>query len=446
MGKATGVFLILAGIGTAALVLPAVDKDAERQLADVVRIATGATIQGAPGPMQTAPAQVAPAQRAAGTQKNPEQSAVAKIKPSQLPNSQPVTPTATASPAGEIVAPSRQRASTSDDKSEPAGKTFSAAMPAEIAASQAQIDTAPTPQPMTRNATTAAAKPSDLQARTGLTRDIQRELKRVGCYDGEVNGEWSPGTRRAMKSFIERVNAALPTDEPDHILRTMVQGHPGNACGKSCPTGQSTSSDGRCLPTAIIAQHNNPNTRTARPTEPVMPRRDKELAAALPLPAPAPIPAPRSLEKAAVPKSTWETTIAMAPPPIEGRMAIGGPAVKPAPAADIVNQPPSVATPSSKLPLLPGAIAALEDDKPELRSPVLPSTERIDSEEQRGVARSKPQNERSVRQAVARRPPPEAFKFPPPSYVGAMQSRVYYQRSERSSFGVHVYDRMTNMR
>jgi len=45
MGKATGVFLILAGIGTATLVLPAVDKDAEKQLADVVRIATGATRQ-----------------------------------------------------------------------------------------------------------------------------------------------------------------------------------------------------------------------------------------------------------------------------------------------------------------------------------------------------------------------------------------------------------------
>ena len=45
MGKATGVFLILAGVGTAALVLPAVDKDAERQLAEVVRIATGGAAQ-----------------------------------------------------------------------------------------------------------------------------------------------------------------------------------------------------------------------------------------------------------------------------------------------------------------------------------------------------------------------------------------------------------------
>src|SRR5262249_4147212 len=33
--------------------------------------------------------------------------------------------------------------------------------------------------------------PSQAWDRVSLTRELQRELKRVGCYDGEVSGVWS---------------------------------------------------------------------------------------------------------------------------------------------------------------------------------------------------------------------------------------------------------------
>lgn len=67
--------------------------------------------------------------------------------------------------------------------------------------------------------------------RDGLARELQRELQRVGCYDGDISGSWSAPSRRAMKAFTEAVNATLPIDQPDYILLRLVQQHRGRACG-----------------------------------------------------------------------------------------------------------------------------------------------------------------------------------------------------------------------
>jgi hypothetical protein len=80
--------------------------------------------------------------------------------------------------------------------------------------------------------------------REALARELQRELARVGCYDGEINGAWTTSTREAMKAFIERVNAALPTNQPDAVLLTLVKGHSGKACGAPCPSGQGRADTG----------------------------------------------------------------------------------------------------------------------------------------------------------------------------------------------------------
>ncbi len=89
-------------------------------------------------------------------------------------------------------------------------------------------------------------------SRYDLIRSIQRELKRVGCYAGDVDGDWGPGSRRAIIGFTDRVNATLPTAQPDFILLTLLQGHQGTACGRTCPAGQSLSDNGRCLPNAVL--------------------------------------------------------------------------------------------------------------------------------------------------------------------------------------------------
>jgi peptidoglycan hydrolase-like protein with peptidoglycan-binding domain len=127
-----------------------------------------------------------------------------------------------------------------------------------------------------------------------LTQDLQRELTRVGCYDGQINGVWTTSTRQAMKAFLERVNATLPIHQPDGILLALVQSQRVATCGASCPSGQGLTDDGRCIPTAILSRE-----------------------------------ALKEPKKAILATSSWSTTTTLAPnltsSSIEGKMALAGP-------------------------------------------------------------------------------------------------------------------------
>jgi hypothetical protein len=89
--------------------------------------------------------------------------------------------------------------------------------------------------------------------RAALVRELHKELARVGCYESDISGVWTSSSRRAMRAFTDRVNAKLPTDEPDYILLSLVQGHRRKACGTPCPGGQQDDPDGRCVPSAMAA-------------------------------------------------------------------------------------------------------------------------------------------------------------------------------------------------
>ena len=177
----------------------------------------------------------------------------------------------------------------------------------------------------------AAAVPRD---RDALARELQRELRRVGCYEGELNGVWTPSTRRAMKAFTDRVNATLPVEEPDAVLFIMVQSQQDRVCGKPCPVGQGVSEDGRCLPNAILAKATKKG----------------------PLPAERPAPAVTGWTTiTAVAPATAPPVVAAAPaavsPPPEGRMALAGPATETTPpgAALPLNASPPAAAPNPAL-------------------------------------------------------------------------------------------------
>jgi hypothetical protein len=153
---------------------------------------------------------------------------------------------------------------------------------------------------------------------------------------GELNGAWTPSTRRAMKAFTDRVNATLPVEEPDGILFAMVQGHLDRACGKPCPSSQSLSEDGRCLPNAILAKAAK---KGAPPAVSQVPKSNPAPAIAgwltvTTAPTPTPTPAP-AVAFAQVDDS----------PPPEGRMALAGPTppllpLTRAPAARRPSRPP----------------------------------------------------------------------------------------------------------
>ncbi len=109
----------------------------------------------------------------------------------------------------------------------------------------------PAPAPPTP---TAAARPVDPTDRAALARALQRELKRVGCYQGEITGVWTTSSRMAMKTFNERVNATLPVDNPDPVLLSLVQGRRERACSAACPAGQTPVEGGTCVPGATTAK------------------------------------------------------------------------------------------------------------------------------------------------------------------------------------------------
>ena len=84
-----------------------------------------------------------------------------------------------------------------------------------------------------------------------LTREIQLQLKRVGCYRGDVTGVWTPAVRQAMRDFTERANASLPVEGPDPVLLAMLQSHTPGTCSDTCPQGQDRAAGGRCVPSVL---------------------------------------------------------------------------------------------------------------------------------------------------------------------------------------------------
>lgn len=148
-------------------------------------------------------------------------------------------------------------------------------------------------------------RPVDATQRVHLARDVQRELQRVGCYHGEIDGIWGPGSQRAVMAFMEHVNAVLPVEEPDVFMLSLLTSEKGDICGATCPHGQSLSAGGRCLPTTLLAHHENLEPRRAIRGTPD---------------------APDMLES-----ESWEAVVAEASAPIRrttvfhGRMGVGGP-------------------------------------------------------------------------------------------------------------------------
>jgi len=71
--------------------------------------------------------------------------------------------------------------------------------------------------------------------RAGLARELHKELKRVGCYEGDITSTWTPTSRQAMRRFTESVNAKLPLEEPDLVLLRLVQSQAQRMC--DCPAG-----------------------------------------------------------------------------------------------------------------------------------------------------------------------------------------------------------------
>jgi hypothetical protein len=109
--------------------------------------------------------------------------------------------------------------------------------------------------PATRSASvpTATAAPGSAgAAHLDLVRELQHELTRIGCYAGDVNGIWTPSTRRAMDALIERANAKLPTTRPEPVHLALAQGQQVRLCDR-CAGGEHSKSGASCANPAAVA-------------------------------------------------------------------------------------------------------------------------------------------------------------------------------------------------
>ena len=97
------------------------------------------------------------------------------------------------------------------------------------------------------------------QASSVTIAEAQKELHRLRCYWGEINGAWTVSTRAAAQKFIDRVNARLPVDTPDGALLALLRSETSAVCGE-CPAGQAADASGRCLPSALLRKPPRPST------------------------------------------------------------------------------------------------------------------------------------------------------------------------------------------
>jgi len=63
-----------------------------------------------------------------------------------------------------------------------------------------------------------------------LAAQLQRELRRVGCYDGEVDGDWGEGSRTALRRFARRADVSFDTDVPTRRALQAVEDAPRRVC------------------------------------------------------------------------------------------------------------------------------------------------------------------------------------------------------------------------
>jgi hypothetical protein len=179
-------------------------------------------------------------------------------------------------------------------------------------------------------------EPSNPESRYKLVLDIQKQMKRLGCYYGRADGSWGAGSKYAMQEFMERVNASLPVDKPDYLLLSLLQAQSGRVCG-ACPPDQVMSAGGRCVPQSIMAnaQHRDESQSVPGRKE-TLPWQRSTTAAAQPSTQPLFTPVPTSV---------------VSSQPLPGRMAIGGPrdlppvdSVYAQPTVDAGNADPGLAT------------------------------------------------------------------------------------------------------
>jgi len=92
-----------------------------------------------------------------------------------------------------------------------------------------------------------ATRPSAASADPAkLARDLQAALKRVGCLDGEVDGDWGEQSRKALKNFARHAKLSIGSDEPTEGVLDAAAAIKERVCPVVCDDDEKLV-DGRCV-------------------------------------------------------------------------------------------------------------------------------------------------------------------------------------------------------
>ncbi|WP_439371936.1 caspase family protein [Bradyrhizobium sp. DASA03120] len=120
---------------------------------------------------------------------------------------------------------------------------------------------------------TRATSPAD------LSRSVQTELGRVGCYSGQADGNWNTSSQRSLSQFNRYAGTKLDVKVASTDALDAVKAKPSRVCPLVCEHGFKADGD-RC--TKIVCREgyavNDDNEcekqRAARPAKPATAKRD----------------------------------------------------------------------------------------------------------------------------------------------------------------------------
>jgi hypothetical protein len=90
-----------------------------------------------------------------------------------------------------------------------------------------------------------------------LARDLQSELKRVGCDPGAIDAQWGQSSRRALQKFADRTALALPVAEPTTAALDAVSARQDRVCPVQCDSDE-TEVNGTCVARRSKARSKRP--------------------------------------------------------------------------------------------------------------------------------------------------------------------------------------------
>jgi hypothetical protein len=132
----------------------------------------------------------------------------------------------TALPADAASSLSRQPvlgAATSSDETSKGQQTYAAVSPTE-----------------------PSARASSLFAELIIARELQAELKRVGCDPGNIDGDWNAASRRALEIFNKHAGTKLDVRVANLNALSVIGSRTSRICPLTCDRGSRVRGD-RCV-------------------------------------------------------------------------------------------------------------------------------------------------------------------------------------------------------